>query len=99
MIESEKKRMREYDVTELYRQIGRKFRERGADRVILLCSRKFPDSSGMALEIAADGCICREELLNESKALWPEVEITIFDMNEDEHADLLNEAMEDGILL
>lgn len=91
--------MNAYDVTVLYRQIGKTFREKGADRVILLRSRTILDGAGMELEIAADGAINKDELQSESRRLWPECEITILDMNEEIHADLLNEAMEDGILL
>lgn len=91
--------MNAYDVTVLYRQIGKTFRERGADRVILLRSRKYSDKAGMELEVAVDGASDKEELQKECKRLWPEVDIVIFDMNEEEHIDLLNEAMEDGILL
>lgn len=91
--------MNAYDVTVLYRQIGKTFREKGAERVILLRSRKYPDKSGMELEVAVDGFINKEELQKECKNLWAEVDIVILDMNEEEHIDLLNEAIEDGILL
>lgn len=91
--------MNTYDTAELYRQIGKRFRQKGADRVILLRSRKYPEKAGMELVIAADGTFQKEELQNESKSLWPDVEITILDLKEDIKGELLEEAIEDGILL
>lgn len=35
----------------------------------------------------------------ECRQLWPGVEISILDLNEDENLNLVDEVMEDGILL
>lgn len=91
--------MSRYDVTDLYRQIGRIFRENGADRVILLRSKKHIDDGGMSLEIAVDGLVKKDVLLAECVGLWPEIRVVLLDLNEDENGDLTAEAVEDGILL
>lgn len=88
-----------YDVTELYRQIGKVYKANGADRVILLRSRKHVQDDGMSLEVAVDGFIDKDILLKESRRLWPDIEMTVLDLNEAENEELLNEAIEDGILL
>lgn len=91
--------MSRYDVTDLYRQIGRVFKENGTDRVILLRSKNHTEDDGMSLEIAVDGFVKKDLLLTECVRRWPEIEVVILDLNEDENGDLTAEAVEDGILL
>lgn len=99
----------DYTITELYRQIGRTFRDHGADKVVLLKAKNKKESMidrnaitgcpEMTLEIAADGWFDKKKLQQECKQLWPGVEINILDLNEDENLDLVDEVLEDGILL
>lgn len=91
--------MTECNVIELYRQIGKIFRENGADRVILLCSRKHLQDEGMTLEIAVDGNIQKTQLMQEAAKLWPKLECKLLDLNEAGNEELFSEAIEDGILL
>lgn len=98
-------------VTDLYREIGRIFREYGADKVVLLKSAKQIENSslsglggeeiwrGMSLEVAVDGWIDSRQLEKVCKELWPGLEISVLDLNEDENPGLADEVMEDGILL
>lgn len=107
-------------ITELYRQIGRSFREHGADRVVLLKAKTIPSTEqnrtnlsavdnkageggqvrpNMYLEIAADGCFMLQELQKLCAAQWPDVEISILDLNAEENLELIDEVLEDGILL
>lgn len=87
----------ENTIAEFYRQIGRTFRQHGADRVVLLKSRTCQQS--MYLEIAADGCFELQELQKVCSEQWPDAEISILDLNEEENLNLIDEVLEDGILL
>lgn len=91
--------MKECDVAELYRRIGKRMRENGADRVILLHSRKHIQDDGMTLELAADGSIDKQKLEQEINQLCPQLDCSILDLNEEGNEELLEEAMEYGILL
>lgn len=91
--------MQEYQITELYRQIGKTLREKGADRVILLRSRRHLQEEEMTLEIAVDGSIHKEQLDQMAKMLWPKLHCSFLDLNEAGNEELLWEAIEDGILL
>ena len=52
----------------------------------------------MALELALDGYFDEEELKLECSRRWPELEIQLQDLNEADEQ-ILNEAVEDGIML
>lgn len=96
----------EITIDELYRQIGRTFREHGADKVVLLKAKKMKRPAENTerekeyfLEVAADGWFDKKKLQQKCSQLWPEVEMNILDLNEDENLGLVDEVMEDGILL
>lgn len=91
--------MQEYQIAELYRQIGKTLREKGADRVILLRSHKHLQDEGMTLEIAVDGSVHKEQLDQLAAKLWPKLHCSFLDLNEEGNEELLLEAIEDGILL
>ena len=90
--------MQEYDVAEVYRQIGTIFRENGAERVILLRSRKHTKGRGMSLELAADGWLDQSSVQSKCQRLWPDIDMKILDLNEAD-AEFMNEVLEDGIIL
>lgn len=87
----------ENTIAEFYRQIGRIFRQHGADRVVLLKSRTCQQS--MYLEVAADGCFDLQELRMVCTEQWPDAEISILDLSAEENLNLIDEVLEDGILL
>lgn len=87
----------ENTIAEFYRQIGRIFRQHGADRVVLLKSRTCQQS--MYLEVAADGCFDSQELRKVCTEQWPDAEISILDLSAEENLNLIDEVLEDGILL
>ena len=91
--------MNEYDMADLYRQIGRTFHKMGADQVILVCSRKLSDKSEMLIEIAVDGVVNTEDMTKKAEELWPEIKIEILDMSAEGNEELLDEAIECGIIL
>ena len=85
-------------VTELYRQIGRIFRGYGAERVILMNARTEVTGTDMELELAIDGMFDMEEIRQMCKKQWPQIGITLIDLNEADDM-VLREAIEDGVLL
>lgn len=86
------------EITKIYREIGRKFHDMGADQVVLLKSGSCQAQEiQMYLEIAVDGMIDQKELMKQAKLNWPQVEIRILDLNEDPN--LIQEVVEDGIVL
>ncbi len=90
----------EYTVAELYREIGKVFREHGAQRVALLSSRTNQGTvQEMTLELAVDGDIVAKELYQECHRRWPSVEMVIYDLNDENNVDLIDEVVEDSILL
>lgn len=103
----------ENTIAEFYRQIGRTFRQHGADRVVLLKSRTCQQNdeaadqmsgidsgrTGMYLEVAADGCFDLQELQKVCSEQWPDAEISILDLSAEENLNLIDEVLEDGILL
>lgn len=103
----------ENTIAEFYRQIGRTFRQHGADRVVLLKSRTCQQNdeaadqmsgidsgrTGMYLEVAVDGCFDLQELQKVCSEQWPDAEISILDLSAEENLNLIDEVLEDGILL
>lgn len=90
----------QYEVVELYREIGREFRQLGAEKVILLHSRTNPEKvEEMILEIAVEGFVEKEKLNVKSKERWPFLTIEIILVNELNNHELENEIMEDGIII
>ena len=71
----------ELSVLELYREIGKEFREHGAERVALLSSRTCCQGVyEIELEVAADGLIDDNELHQISKDHWPYVQMKILNL-------------------
>lgn len=86
------------EITKLYREIGKKYREWGAEQVVLLKSRSFQDDEmEMMLEIAVDGMMNSDVLRKKSNILWPHIHIKILDLNE--NPNLIEEVIEDGMIL
>lgn len=83
---------------DLYREIGRTFRERGAERVALLSSKTCSDVE-IELEVAVDGMIDEKELYQISRNKWPYVQMKILNLNEEHNIHLIDEVVEDSILL
>lgn len=103
-----------FTVTDLYREIGRIFREYGADKVILIKAKNRIENDtndnlsnfgfkeiwkNMSLEIAADNLHDKEQLEKKCSELWPGLEVLILNLDEDANLNLMDEVMEDGILL
>lgn len=86
-------------ITELYRQIGNMLHKAGADRAVLVRARECRETQKRNLEIAVDGILDSGALLQECRQKWPMTDITLLDLDADENLDLLDEALEDGILL
>lgn len=87
-------------VADLYREIGRTFREHGAERVALLSSKTCSDAeTEIELEVAVDGMIDEKELYQSSKNQWPYVQMKILNLNEEHNIHLIDEVIEDSILL
>lgn len=87
-------------VADLYREIGRTFREHGAERVALLSSKTCSDvETEIELEVAVDGMINEKELYQSSRNQWPYVQMKILNLNEEHNIHLIDEVIEDSILL
>ena len=87
-----------YQVTELYREIGKTFRSWGAIQVVILKSRTNIEADvQMKLEIAVDGCIDKKEMQKNVKMIWPQISMEILDLNE--NPNMIDEIVEDGIVI
>lgn len=85
-------------ITNIYREIGRTYREYGADQVVLLKSQaSLENEKELSLEIAVDGAVDIHELQKISRQCWPAVVVELLDLNE--NPNLITEIVEDGILL
>lgn len=94
----DERNMKYYEITELYRQIGREFRALGAERVILVSSRVCKDSEReMFLEVAVEGSLNSAELQQHADTLWPQVAVKVIII--EEMVNRLDEMEEDGIVL
>ena len=90
--------MEYYEITDLYRQIGREFRALGAERVILVSSRGCRASEQeLLLEVAVEGILSTTELQQHADALWPHVAVQVVMM--EENISRLDEMEADGIVL
>ena len=86
------------EITKLYREIGKKYREWGADKVYLLKSHVNLDGEiQMCLEIAIGGMMIIEDIQKHSKLCWPDIMINILDLNE--QPNLIGEIVADAVLL
>lgn len=91
-------------VRDLYQELGNFFRERGAERIILLSSRPVADPGGrngkqMILQLAVDGGILEEEVKQDLEERWPQLEIQLMAYGIEATEELLREIEEDGIKL
>lgn len=87
-------------VADLYREIGRTFREHGADRVALLSSKTYSEGEyELELQVAVDGMIDEKELYRLSVQNWPYVKMKLLNLNDEKHMHLIDEVIEDSILL
>lgn len=90
----------QYEIVDLYREIGRTFHQLGAEKVTLLHSRTNPENvEEIILEIAIEGFVKKEELSVKSRELWPFLKIEFILVNELDDHELVNEIMEDGIII
>ncbi len=86
------------EITDLYREIGRTFRDLGAMRVYLAHSRAVPDADHeMELEIVLDTDEETTVFSTESKNRWPQINIQISRIIDDMNRDC--ELVEDAVLL
>jgi len=91
-------------VRDLYQQIGTFFREKGADRIILLSSRPIlepepENGKQMILQVAVDNGICQADVKEELERLWPQLEIQVLEYGVQSEDDLIHEIEWDGIKL
>lgn len=92
--------MSNYNITELYQEIGNAFRSMGADQVILLSSKVIHESEHeLRMEIAVDGDVDQKELQKQSEKLWPYIDMQILIKTEELDGEILDEIREYGILL
>lgn len=88
------------NIVELYREIGKLFRENGAEQVALLSSKNLHNADcEMRLEIAADGSMNMKNIVEQCYKNWPQVEFVIYDLNNEEKRYLIEEINEGGIVL
>lgn len=89
-----------YEVVDLYREIGKEFRRLGAEKVALLHARTNHENAvEMFLEIAVEGFVEKERLLEKGQELWPFLSIELIVLNEVTDKNLVLEIMEDGIII
>lgn len=86
------------EITKIYREIGKKFHKLGAEQVVLLKARSYQEQEiQLSLELAVDGQSDLNKMFEQAKLCWPQVEISILDMNK--NPNLMQEIAEDGIIL
>lgn len=89
-----------YEVVDLYREIGKEFRNLGAEKVILIQSRTNPENTEeMFLEVAVEGFVEKELLLRKSQEFWPFVSMEVTILDEMSDRECVSEIMEDGIFI
>lgn len=85
-------------VADLYREIGKKLRSMGAERVYLYSSKTLTDGMReMELKIITDGEVDAEEAMRQMETQYPCVKIEVVNGNEPEYMELLEETMTDSI--
>lgn len=90
----------EYSVTNLYREIGQFFLQNGVERVVLLSSKNNSNPAyEMEIEVAVDGLVQVQKVQLECENRWPEIKITVIDLNNEKNRSLCDELMEDGIII
>ena len=90
--------MKYYEITNLYREIGKEFRSLGAERVLLVSSRTCNTSDReMILEVAVEGLENAAQLQEHAEKMWPSVQVQVILIGETENRWI--DLEEDGIVL
>lgn len=86
------------DAAELYREIGRQFREFGADQVVLLSSKNDKETFEIIeLQIAVEGIVNKKELETVCLKLWPQIRFELMIDDESDGGLLHQEMIEEGV--
>lgn len=89
------------DITSLYRDIAKTYREMGADKIVLVKSQNYSEMSGceMSMDIVLDGDIIREDIAKVTKQKWDFIQMNIQYLADDPTGQLMEEMVYDGIWL
>lgn len=89
------------DITTLYRDIGKTFREMGADKIVVVSSKNYshlPDCN-MSMDIVLDGELIRGAAEATAKEKWSFIDMHIQYREDDPSGNLMSEMIADGIWL
>lgn len=90
--------MKYYEITNLYREIGKEFRSLGAERVLLISSKTCNTAEReMILEVAVEGVENAVPLQEHAEKMWPSVQVQVILTGETENGWV--DLEEDGIVL
>lgn len=89
------------DITTLYRDIAKTYREMGADKIVLVKSQNYSEMPGceMSMDIVLDGDIIREDIAKVTKQKWDFIQMNIQYLADDPTGKLMEEMVYDGIWL
>lgn len=92
-----------YEIVDLYREIGKTFKDMGAEKVVLVNSRTNVKSSSFTeeifLEIAVEGNVDQKMLEKTACEKWPFLSMDLMVLDERSDQNLVSEIMEDGIFI
>lgn len=92
-----------YEIVDLYREIGKTFKDMGAEKVVLVNSRTNVKSSSFTeeifLEIAVEGNVDQKMLEKTACEKWPFLSMDLMVLDESSDQNLVSEIMEDGIFI
>ena len=92
-----------YEIVDLYREIGKTFKDMGAEKVVLVNSRTNVKSSSFTeeifLEIAVEGNVDQKMLEKTACEKWPFLSMDLMVLDERSDQNLGSEIMEDGIFI
>lgn len=89
------------DITSLYRDIAKTYREMGADKIVLVKSQNYSEMPGceMSMDIVLDGDIVREDIKKITEQKWDFIQMNIQYLTDDPTGKLIKEMVDDGIWL
>lgn len=89
------------DITSLYRDIAKTYREMGADKIVLVKSQNYSEMPGceMSMDIVLDGDIVREDIKKITEQKWDFIQMNIQYLADDPTGQLMEEMVDDGIWL
>lgn len=89
------------DITQLYRDIGKTFREMGADKIVIISSKNYSNTPNctMSMDMILSGDIIRADIEKCAAETWSFIEMHFQYLEDDTTGTLLYEMVDDGIWL